>query len=331
MKKKALIVGINHYHHPKLDLPGCHKDANNMANLLSKTYDQQAQKYIPNFECNVLLSEADKNKTQVSRAALKREIKSLFSSDADTVLFYFSGHGWQTGLGGYLATQDAKSYDEGVAFNDIIILANQAQDKKVIIILDCCHSGELAKMPLQNSPISNLREGMSILTASTADQYSWGDGQGGVFTNLLCNGLKGGSADLLGNIDLVRLYRHAERSLDAWSQRPTLKVNQSKPVILRKVKPQLPQSVLEKLTEYFPEITTKIQLDPEFEPTAGYGNKKKEDQFANLQKMANVGLVKPVKQDVMYRAALREDQCELTPVGRLYWEVVHMGQHNGQL
>ncbi len=321
--KKALIVGINHYGKGIEDLKGCIKDAEEVASLLAINYCENNQNGEANFTCSVLKSSVKSNEQPITRSLLKAKIKELFEDpEADVVLFYFSGHGFQNGLGGYLATQDVESFDEGVSFNDVITLANNATSKEVIIILDCCYSGNMGSVPIQNNPISTLREGVSILTASTSNQYSWGSSKGGCFTNLLCNGLRGGSADLLGNIDLVRLYRHTERMLGAWDQRPTLKVNLKTSVLLRKVEPQLPLSILKKITLHFPTLKHKIQLDPEFEPDEGNGNTSKEDQFGDLQKMANIGLVKPVIRDSMYYAAINKYQCELTPVGKQYWEMV---------
>lgn len=329
MIKKALIVGINHYDLEGNNLTGCIHDAELLAEVLRNNYSESNKNGDLNFECQLLRSTPDKNKQQITRSYLKSKIKALFEdNNAKVVLLYFSGHGMQNGLGGYLATQDVTSFEEGVSFNELISHANRAMDKEVIIILDCCYSGSMAHIPIQKSRISNIREGVSILAASTANQLSWGNSNGGFFSNLLHNGLKGGSADVLGHVNLVRLYRHVERVFGPWDQRPTLKVNLSSTVILKKVEPQLPISVLEKITNYFIDAEHQIQLDKEFEPSEGNGNKDKETQFGNLQKMANSGLVKPLIQDSMYYAAIFEDKCYLTSVGKQYWEMVKFGLNN---
>ncbi len=57
------------------------------------------------------------------------------------------GHETINNLGGYLVTQDVKRYDEGVAMRDVLMLANMAKIREMVIILDCCHSGSLGSIP----------------------------------------------------------------------------------------------------------------------------------------------------------------------------------------
>ena len=56
-----------------------------------------------NFDTMLLTSD---HKT-VARACLRERIKSLFAQlSADVALLYFSGHGTENDLGGYLVTTD---------------------------------------------------------------------------------------------------------------------------------------------------------------------------------------------------------------------------------
>ena len=70
-----------------------------------------------------------------------------------------------------------------------------------------------------------LGEGVTIMTASSRDQYAVEDGitGHGVFTELLIQGLLGGAADVGGNITPASLYSFVDQSLGAWEQRPLLK------------------------------------------------------------------------------------------------------------
>ena len=167
--KKALIIGVDHYNNPENNLSGCINDAKKIKELLSNHY-HPLHIGEPNFNCKLLCS-SEKKKNLITRRILKKEIKGLFEdNEADVALFYFSGHGYENSLGGYLVTQDATQYDEGVSFNDIMIYANNSSIKEIIIILDCCYSGRLGDIIVANNHVATIRKGISILTASTAHQ-----------------------------------------------------------------------------------------------------------------------------------------------------------------
>lgn len=319
MNKKALLVGIDDYCGVAENLNGCVKDAEDLAELLSWNYcEESGISSETNFSCKVITTSSEGPK--ITRSLIKNEIKLLFEDEeAEVVLFYFSGHGFENSLGGALVTPDAQTYEEGISFNDLIDYANHAIDKEVFIILDCCKSGNLGDLILSNNQFSNLRQGVSIMTASNAKQLSWDTETGGVFTQLICNALRGGSADLQGNVTFLKLYRHAESLLGAWEQRPTLKVNTRKNIVLKKVEPTVPENILRKILEYFPTPESRFQLDPEFESDNNLGNYQKEFQFSELQLLANNGIVKPLKEKFMYYAAMRSDKCQLSLLGRQYW------------
>lgn len=322
--KKALLVGINHYEGQGSNLEGCVKDVERMEDLLSYSYSSEnGEANERNFFCKTFKSQDKKGATQITRSVLRSEIKALFDDpEADVALFYFSGHGFNCSLGGYLATQDAKSYDEGISFNEIIFYANNSTNKEIIIILDCCHSGNFGRILIANNQLSDIREGVCVLTASTAKQLSWDSSGGAVFTNLICNALKGGNSDLTGNVKITHLYQHAERMLGPWEQRPTFKINTENLIVLRKTEPKVPFALLSKILDYFPNKDHLIDLSPEFEPTEKNVVKKKALILTDLQKLANNGLVQPVDEEHMYYAAINSKACKLTLVGKQYWSLL---------
>jgi hypothetical protein len=321
--RKALVVGINHYNNPGINnLNGCHKDADNIARLLQFHHHEKNETGEPNFSCKILKSSEDEE-LKITRPRLQAEIKALLEDEeADVALFYFSGHGYENSLGGYLVTQDAALYEEGVSFNDIMIYANNSSIKEIIIILDCCRSGSLGNVSIAKNGIVTLRKGISILTASTAEQNAFEKNGQGIFTQLICNALSGGNSDILGNVKLTHLYEHVEKMLGPWDQRPTFKSNSSRLTVLRKAESKIPYDVLKKITSYFKGPKYCLPLDPSFEPSEKLGNKQNEEIFRHLQKFANVGLVKPINAEFMYYAAIESKHCALTEYGKQYWSLI---------
>lgn len=320
--RKALIVGINHYDNKSIsNLNGPINDAAKLSALLSNHYSCDGIEE-QNFSCKTLHS-TDTGSKKVTRKSLQKEIENLFKDDSvETALLYFSGHGFENCLGGYLVTQDAERYDEGVSFNDVMIYANNSKIKEIIIILDCCMSGNLGNLPIPEIKQCTLKKGITILTSSTSDQVSLEINRAGLFTSLICNALEGGSADILGNVKISHIYEHADRMLGAWDQRPTFKTNTTKLSTLRKTKPKIRISILKKLADYFIHPNYKLKLNPTYEPAEKNGHTDNETKFSHLQKMVGVNLVEPLEDEHMYYAAINSNHCILTDFGKQYWELI---------
>src|SRR5437867_2660543 len=103
--RRALCIGIDFYSFGPLG--GCVNDAKRMAALLARHEDGS-----PNFDCRTIVAPNGGAADVLTRAKLKQAIDQLFKDKADIALFYYSGHGTENNLGGYLVTQDAKTYDE---------------------------------------------------------------------------------------------------------------------------------------------------------------------------------------------------------------------------
>jgi Caspase domain len=315
--RRALIVGIDDYEFSPLS--GCINDAYKMVEILSRN-----QNGSPNFDCKEIVSSEE----SVTRSYLKEKIEELFSHEADVALFYFSGHGTANNLGGFLVTQDANRYDEGVSMTDILTYANQSKDKikEVVIILDCCHSGALGNTPAVNNEQTSLREGITILTASRSSQYAMEVGGGGVFTSLVHEALNGGAADVVGNVTVASVYGYADQTLGAWDQRPLFKSHVSKLLPIRNCNPKVPLEILRLLPGYFPTLDYQYPLDKSYEPDVEPFHEENQQIFSHLQKLRSAGLVEPIGEEHMYYAALNEKSCELTPLGRFYWSLVNAGK-----
>lgn len=320
--RKALVVGIDHYQHIGR-LFGCVNDAQAMVGALEKHSDGSV-----NFGVKSLM--ARDSSTAVSRGTLKDLVEELFKDDSDIALLYFAGHGHIEATGGYLCGSDCQRGDDGLSLGDVLSLANASKAKNKVIILDSCFSGVAGTPPGQRT--SELAEGMTILTASTKEQYADEENGSGVFTTLLVDALSGSAGNLVGDVTPGSVYAHIDQSLGPWRQRPVFKTNVKTFVSLRRVQPPIELSHLQRLHELFPQPGYEYKLDPSYEPElagrpagAPPPNPENTKVFAVLQKFNRVNLVVPVDAPHMWHAAMESKACRLTVLGEHYRRLVEAG------
>ena len=320
--KKALVIGINNY--PGVPLAGCINDANSVAQVL-RTNEDGSINYDVRCEADVQ-----------TKGTLRGMIEELFSGSTENVLLYFSGHGTIDALGGYIVTPDYSKHDMGVSMEDILNYANNSECQNKVVILDCCHAGNLGIVAATGNHNAIIGEGLTVLTACEKKENAVELGGHGIFTALLILALKGGAADIMGEITPGSIYAYIDRALGSWDQRPMFKTNISRFTSLRKTNPQIPLNILHRITEFFSWEKDQFSLDPSFEDTnsleieheviSPYANPEHVKMFKALQKMQSVGLVKPVDAEFMYFAAMKSKSCELTTLGQRYWKLVKDGR-----
>lgn len=322
--RKALVVGINYYANSS-PLYGCVDDAHAVKAILERHGDGSI-----NFDVQLFTGTGPSD--TVSRNQLKDYVQKLFSDDSDVALFYFAGHGHIESVGGYLLASDSQRGDEGVSLTEILAFANASEARNKIIVLDSCHSG-IAGTPPSSGGNTVLAEGLTILTASTKDQYATEENDRGVFTTLFVDALSGVAANLLGDISPGSVYAYIDQSLGAWEQRPVFKTNVKGFVSLRKIQPSVQLSELRRITEFFPTAGYEFQLDPTFEPemkgrSEGMPDPDLENtrKFVILQKLNRVNLVVPVNAPHMWNAAMENKACRLTVLGEHYRQLVKRGR-----
>lgn len=323
-KKAALIVGVNYYPKGK-PLFGCVNDAYQVKSVLERNADGSV-----NFDCKLLT--ASSSSECFNRNKLHDEVKKLFSIKADIVLFYFAGHGHISETGGYILACDAERGIDGMSLADILTLANNSPAKDKIVILDSCHSGIAGNLP-QIEDRALIAEGMTILTASDAEQYASEKDGSGVFTTLFVDALSGSAANILGDVTPGSIYAHIDQSLGIWEQRPIFKTNVRNFVSLRKLAPAISLEDIRQIKDFFPLPGYEFQLDPTFEPEL-----KGRDEgmpapieehtriFAKLQKYNRLNLLKPVSAPHMWNAAMESKTCKLTALGEHYRRLVEKGR-----
>jgi len=264
----------------------------------------------------------------VSRDELRQAIEDLFGGDGEVALLYFAGHGHIESTGGYLCSSDVTTGNDGVPLAELMTMANQSRIQNRVIILDSCHSGVAGGSALKQN-VAEISDGVTILTASTADQYATEENGAGVFTNLLVDALGGAAGNLVGDVTPGGVYAHVDQSLGPWAQRPVFKTNVKRFVSLRKVQPPLELAELRRISEFFPARGHQLQLDPTYEPerhdswaTDPQGIPAPDPDhnaiFKILQKFNRVGLLVPEGAPHMWHAAMESKSVRLTALGEHY-------------
>lgn len=316
----AFVVGVNYYEHGG-SLYGCVDDAHAVQAVLARHGDGTV-----NFDCKLLTGTGPTD--TVTRNVLKDGVSKLFAQPAEIALFYFAGHGHIEATGGYLLGTDASRGDEGLSLAEVLKLANASPARNKVIILDSCHSG-IAGSPPELGNLAALAEGLTVLTASTAEQYATEENGRGVFTTLLVDALHGSAANLTGDITPGSVYAHVDQSLGAWEQRPVFKTNVRQFVSLRTVAPPIDLDDLRRIAEFFPSPGFEFQLDPTFEPEQKGRDPGMPDPVAEntrtfgiLQQYNRLNLVVPVGAPHMWHAAMQSKACKLTVLGEHYRRLV---------
>jgi len=311
--RKALIVGVNYYQNIN-PLRGCVNDAYSVKSVLDRHADGTI-----NFGISLMVA-TDAN-SLISRKKLKEKAIELFRDNSDVAFFYFSGHGYVESTGGYLITSDCTNGDDGLAMNELLLIANDSPARNRIIVVDSCHSGQMGTPEIKDDK-AILKEGMTILTASTGSQFALEIDGAGIFTNLLVDALSGSAANLVGDITPGSVYAHIDQSLGPWEQRPIFKTNVKSFTTLRKVQPPISLSDLKSIIELFSNPGDEFQLDPSYEPDSNLPSDENVEKFKVLQRFNRVNLVVPVGEDHMYYAAINSKSCKLTVLGIHYWNLV---------
>lgn len=314
--RKALIIGIDYYEAIS-GLSGPVNDAYAVKAMLDRHADGSV-----NFGVRLMVGAGP-------HGLVKRQaIRELFSGDGEISLLYFAGHGHLEETGGYLCGGDCKTGDDGVPLAEIMTLANQSRVQNKVIILDSCHSGIAGTHPAHGT-LAEINDGITVLTASTAEQYANEENGAGIFTSLLVDALGGAAANLVGEVTPGAVYAHIDQSLGPWAQRPVFKTNVKRFVSLRKVKPPLELADLQRIAEFFPEAGFEYQLDPSYEPERinakpaeplelPVPDPEKNLIFAILQKYNRAGLLVPEGAPHMWHAAIQSKTVRLTALGEHY-------------
>lgn len=327
-RRKALFVGIDDYR--EAPLSGCVSDAEAMAEMLHRNHDGSLN-YSP-------LTRVSPNRRgdEVTRHALRDSLATLFANSEDhDILFYFAGHGAKTDFGTELVCQDyvpPNSY--GVSMSDIATLANTARARSVVVILDCCYSGEIgltqSRDPYGRNEIASLAREVTLIAASRAAEEANENEEGthGAFTEVLLEGLRGAAAEPLGEVTISGLQSFvSHRFADAWGQRPVIKTHSAFAPVLRRAEPSVERPTLESLIDHFAAPDSVIDLAAtDLDPTEVAGGTEPSDAqraFVQLARLRAIGLVAVDGATEVSLAIERGGRAQLTAKGRNYWRLIY--------
>lgn len=331
LKRRALIVGIDHYQQANMDLQAAVADARAMTTMLESHHGGAA-----NYDCLLWADETDR-KTPITRAALRHALHDLFSDFRGEALFYFSGHGTIGDTGGWLVTSDGAPDDWGISMEEVLGMALQSHVYDILLILDCCHSGDLGN-PVALNTLSRpgdgrrtaaLREDMTILAASLARESAIEGADHGLFTGAILSALAGGAADPMGWVTAPAIYTSIERRFGGWSQQPVYKSSATRVSVVRQCAPVVERTKLGLLRQLFASPDFQLQLDPDFEPEDEHGQMREpvhQEKVALgrlLKEYRDAGLLKTtVPGEMLFWTARLSHTVELSLRGREYWWLI---------
>lgn len=227
---RALLVGIDKYETFQ-DLTGCSNDVAALAPLFERHADGAR-----NFDLRTLSSAS--SPVPITASALLEQVTALLAPGADVALFYFAGHAANVNDELYLVTADGTAEQPGLAAATIFELVFQSKVPEIVLVLDCCFSGRAGQVTDRYREGALLRNGLSLLASSRADEPSAENDGRGFFSVLLCEALEGAARDPeSGWVTLAAAHEYITRRCGAWDQQPVLKVNVIAPCTLRRCAP----------------------------------------------------------------------------------------------
>jgi len=331
LRRRALLVGINQYAQKSMNLNSAVADAQAMARMLRRHQDHTA-----NYDCRIWANQTEYG-GPITRAALRKAVQQLFTDFRGDVLFYFSGHGSISATGGWLVTCDGTPNDWGISMGELLQFALYSQANDILLILDCCHAGDLGNWSTQGTERGTrtalLREDMTIIAASTPKEVAFEGADHGYFTASVLNALEGGAADPMGWVTAPSIYAYVERRFGSGPQQPVYKSHAAQVSVIRQCAPLIERRKLDYLIEVFPTHDFHFKLTPGFEPEGRNGKARKpvdprKVELAYLFKeYRDAGLLKPtIPGEQLYWTALRSHTVELTLRGQEYWWLVKQGK-----
>ena len=251
----AVLVGINKYVDPVIaDLSFCVNDIDEFYKVL---VDPERGKYNEN---NVkILSDLHDEKPTRNNILSKLTAMCRSASPEDSILFYFSGHGYEEKEEPYLLCSDSYANplrETAIPTNLIRKMMEDSLARVKIVILDGCHSGSIKGIKDAGIMTKNLfeifippPEGFVVLTSCKLGEWSYEfpEMSHGLFSYFLLEGLQGG-ADKDGDriITITEAHGYTSENVKRWAFQKGLEQN---PTLEARISGDIPLVHVEKILE----------------------------------------------------------------------------------
>ena len=216
-RKWAVLIGVEKYFGPGIrSLDFCIDDAQEMARVLVEKCGYLPERVL------VITDEEHDAERRPTCDNLRQQVRQwlLKAQPGDTVLVFFSGHGFSQDGEGFLAPGDCRKDNLGLTSlrtSEVRRMLSDCQASQKLLALDCCRAG--ATRSGEGSSIRGVSiesafgsaKGLITLAGCTPDQYSheWPQQQRGFFTHFLTFGLRGAAdRDRNGVVDSDELYAY---------------------------------------------------------------------------------------------------------------------------
>lgn len=237
----AIVIGVNDYEDPRIpDLKYCVADSIAVYQTLTGYggYEREAVLLLNDWggtdEPKTVAEFRSRSAFMPTLANIRQRVPAWLAQAGphDTVLVFFSGHGFLVDGETILATLDCKEQrpaDTGLRSSELLAMLDRCPAERKILLLDCCHAG--AASPVRGSDRATSSEelavvfqrarGLVTLASCSRDEKSLelADKGMGLFTYYLTDGLRG-AADTddpgsigYGMVDHVELYSYVARKV----------------------------------------------------------------------------------------------------------------------
>ncbi len=163
------------------------------------------------------------------RKALQDQKTLLDGSKQATLLFAFSGHGFQSAQGkNYLMTYGAtsKDYEQmALSVDEVQALMTASGARRKLILIDACRNDPDAKSTDTGRSFAQFQEaeGVAILLSTRPGGFSYEDPEinHGIFTYYVLEGLRGKAAGKDGGVTFSDLEKYVGRAVLAHAMKRT--------------------------------------------------------------------------------------------------------------
>ncbi len=217
-ERLAIIVGINEYYHNESfrNLSYAVEDSKVMGDILERKGNFTVERYADDWY-------SSKPTKRNIMEAVYRAYEEVTDGYVKTLVFYFSGHGFELNKRQYLAvgSTDASRPGTAISLEEVLSILSEAQKRaKVIVLVDACRN-DLSKGGGYDSWSDINSYGLAVLSSTLPGKRSYEHPRlkHGVFTYFLAEGLSG-NADYNndGYVSYNEVNEYVSYEMYKWSE-----------------------------------------------------------------------------------------------------------------